>query len=60
MLGPLCNQTHNLKTDSKPLNYSTLNYKYSPSILKRNKGKKRILTYIHHYTTAIITATEIT
>ena len=38
MLGPLCNQTVNLKTDSKTLYYSTLELKYSPSILKYNKG----------------------
>jgi len=38
MLGPLCNQTVNLKTDSKTLYYSILKLKYSPSILKRNKG----------------------
>ena len=32
MLGPLCNQTVNLKTDSKTLYYcSTLKLKYSPS-----------------------------
>ena len=33
MLGPLCNQTVNLKTDSKTLYYSLLKLKYSPSIL---------------------------
>ena len=38
MLGPLCNQTVNLKTDSKTLYYSILKLKYSPSILKHNKG----------------------
>ena len=38
MLGPLCNQTVNLKTDSKTLYYSILKLKYSPSILKNNKG----------------------
>ena len=38
MLGPLCNQTVNLKTDSKTLYYSLLKLKYSPSILKHNKG----------------------
>ena len=38
MLGPLCNQTVNLRADSKPLYYSILKLKYSPSILKHNKG----------------------
>ena len=38
MLGPLCNQTVNLKTDSKTLYYSILKLKYSPSILKQNEG----------------------
>ena len=38
MLGPLCNQTVNLKTDFKTLYYSLLKLKYSPSILKHNKG----------------------
>ena len=33
-----CNQTVNLKTDSKTLYYSILKLKYSPSILKHNKG----------------------
>ena len=39
MLGPLCtcNQTVNLKTDSKTLYHSILKSKYSPSILKYNK-----------------------
>ena len=32
MLGPLCNQTANLKTDSKTLDYSILKLKYDPSI----------------------------
>ena len=32
MLGPLCNQTVNLKTGSKTLQYSLLKLKYSPSI----------------------------
>ena len=41
MLGPLCNQTVNLKTDSKTLCYSILKLKYSPSILKHNKGWKK-------------------
>ena len=38
MLGPLCDQTVNLKTDSKTLYYSLLKLKYSPAILKHNKG----------------------
>ena len=41
MLGPLCNQTVNLKTDSKTLCYSILKLKYSPSILKHSKGLKK-------------------
>ena len=41
MLGSLCNQTVNMKTDSKILYYSTLKLKYRPSILKHNKGKKK-------------------
>ena len=36
VLGPLCNQTVNLKTDSKTLYYSILKLQYSPSILKHN------------------------
>ena len=32
MLGPLCNQTVNLETDTKTLYYSLLRLKYSPSI----------------------------
>ena len=38
MLGPLRNQTVNLKTDAKNLYYSILKLKYSSSILKHNKG----------------------
>ena len=34
MLGPLSNQTVNLKTDTKTLHYSKLKLKDSPSILK--------------------------
>ena len=34
MLGPLSNQTVNLKTDTKTLHYSILKLKYSPSISK--------------------------
>ena len=37
VLGPLCNQTVNLKTDSKTLYYSILKLQYSP-ILKHNIG----------------------
>ena len=37
MLGPLCNQTVNLKTDPKTMYYSALKLKYSP-ILKHDKG----------------------
>ena len=37
MLGPLCNQTVNLKKDCKALYYSILKFKYSPSISKHNK-----------------------
>ena len=37
-LGPLCNQTVNLKTDPKTMYYSALKLKYSPSVLKHNKG----------------------
>ena len=45
MLGPLCNQTVNLKTDSKTLYYSTLKLKRSPSILKHNKGEKKYASF---------------
>ena len=38
MLSTLCDQTVNLKSDSKILYYSILKLKYSPSILKHNKG----------------------
>ena len=38
MLGPLYNQTINLKTDAKTLYYSIQKLKYSPSLLKQNKG----------------------
>ena len=55
-LGPLCNQTVNLKTDSKILSYSILKYKYSPSILSTTKAKRNM----HRETAAMITATEIT
>ena len=39
MLGPLRNQKVHLRTDSKTqCNYSILKLKYSPSILRHNKG----------------------
>ena len=38
ILGALCNQTVDLRTDSKILYYCILKLKYSPSILKHNKG----------------------
>ena len=42
MLGPLCNQTVNLKTDSNTLYYSIImKLKSSPSILNHNKGLKK-------------------
>ena len=40
--GSLCNHTVNLKTDFKTLSYSLLKLKYTPSIVKHNKGKKEI------------------
>ena len=48
MLGPLCNQTVNLETDAKPLHYSLLKLKYSPSI-KHNKdwNKSASSSYSH-------------
>ena len=33
-----CNQTVNLKTDSRTLYYSILKLKHSPSVLKHNKS----------------------
>ena len=42
MLGLLCNQTVNLKTDSKTLYYSIIKLKYSPSILEHNNGLKNM------------------
>ena len=41
MLGPLCNHSVDLRTDSKTLYYSILKLKYSPSISKHNKGWKK-------------------
>ena len=38
MLGPLCNQTVNIKTDSKTLYFSILKLKYNAPILKHNIG----------------------
>ena len=52
MVGSLCNQTVNLKTNSQTLYYSILKLKYSSSI----KAKRNM----HHQTTSIRTATEIT
>ena len=40
MLGLLCNQIVNLKTDSETLYYSIIKLKYSPSILQHNNGLK--------------------
>ena len=37
MLGPLCNQTVNLKTDAKTIYYSILKFKYRPSIYLEHK-----------------------
>ena len=50
MLGPLCNQTVNLKTHSKTLYYSILKLKYSPSILKQNTIKVTWTGYFYKYT----------
>ena len=41
MLGPLCNQTVNLKTYTKTLYYSILKLKDGPFILQHNKGYKK-------------------
>ena len=41
MLGPLCNQTVNLKTDSKTLYHSILKLQNSPSILRHNNALKK-------------------
>ena len=45
MLGPLYNQTVNLKTDSRSLHHSVLHsilkLKDNPSILKHNKDEKK-------------------
>ena len=38
MLGPLCNQTVDLRTDSKTLYYGIQKFNHSPPILKHNKG----------------------
>ena len=50
MLGPLCNQTVNLKTHSKPLYYGILKLKYSPSFLKQNTIKITRTGYFYKYT----------
>ena len=47
MLGLLCNQTVNLKTDSKTLYYSILKLKYSPPIKKKHnkQGKNKYASF---------------
>ena len=42
MLGPLCNQTVNLETDTKTLYYSLLTLKYNPSIYLKHKKRLKI------------------
>ena len=37
MLGPLCNQTVNLETETNTLYYSLLKLKYSPAIYLKHK-----------------------
>ena len=54
MLGPLHNQTVNMRTDSKTLYYIILKLKYIPSIETQQRLQERLIT------TAIIPATEIT
>ena len=54
MLGPLHNQTVNMRTDSKTLYYIILKLKYIRSIETQQRLQERLIT------TAIITATEIT
>ena len=53
--GPLCNETVNVKTDSKTLYYSIMKLKYSPSITKAQQRLKEICIV---KTTATITATQ--
>ena len=48
MLGPLCNQTVNLKTHSKTLYYGILKLKYSP-FLKHNTIKITRTGYFYKY-----------
>ena len=57
MLGPLCNQTVNLKTDSKNLYHSVLKLKYSLSISKHNKGWKIYALLSNSYNAVEITGT---
>ena len=52
MLGPLCNQTVNLKTDSKTLYYSILKLKYSPHFWC--KAQQRLKEITHCETTAML------
>ena len=54
MLGPLHNQTVNMRTDSKTLYYIILKLKYIPSIETQQRLQERLII------TAIITATEST
>ena len=49
MLGPLCNQTVNLKTHSETLYYGILKLKYSPSFLKHNTIKITRTGYFYKY-----------
>ena len=42
--GSLCNHTVNLKIDSKTLYYSLLKLKYTPSIVKHKKEKKKFVS----------------
>ena len=51
---PLCNQTFNLKTDSKTLYYSILKLKYSPSIGEVLFTFSASFTYAHHYLMKLI------
>ena len=49
MLGPLCNQTVKLKTDSKTLYLQFTEIKYTPPIVKHNKDyKKKCVIKEHH------------
>ena len=57
MLRPLCNQTVNLKTDSKNLYYSILKLKYGPSVLKHNEGGKIYASLNNSYNATEMTRT---